>query len=391
MVLKFLGFGRSKKHSSSSKKPCPTVIEELCTRFSLADLEKATNNFDEKNVIGQGAFCKVYKGYLKIDHVATAVAVKRRGILLRQQGEEPFKMETKLLCQLRHPNLITLIGFCFDDDEKIIVYEYMSNGSLTDRVLSKDAREPLSWKTRLEICIGAARAVHYIHSGLKRTIIHRRVNPSNILLDDNMVPKLSDFGISIQGQLFTEKPKPIEGKPPAGTFGYMPPEGLSQEILTDKFDVYSFGVVLLEVVCAKRLGRFIYETSDCEEIETSNNGSESPSHITDNGSESPSHITDHGSESPSHITDHGSESPYHITDHHITDHIMLKLQAEEIDPALVGNIAPECYAVYIDIIDRCLKHEPDERPTMGEVEVLLEHALTLQLVEDARDTSDDYL
>nr|AFK42387.1 unknown [Lotus japonicus] len=211
MALQCFCFGCSKKHSSSSKRPYQTtVLEELFHHFSLADLRKATNNFHENNLIGRGGFGKVYEGCLQLDHVATAVvAVKVKSIHIYYKPKE-FKNEIELLCQLRHPNLISLIGFCVHKDKEIIVYEYMSNGSLADRLFESDAREPLSWKKRLEICIGVARGLHYLHSGLKRTIIHRNIKPANILLDDNMEPKISDLGISVQGALFTEKPKPIQ-------------------------------------------------------------------------------------------------------------------------------------------------------------------------------------
>jgi len=117
-----------------------------------------------------------------------------------------FKNETELLCQLRHPNIVFLVGFCNHEKEKIIVYDYMPNGSLHQHIESGK----LSWKKRVEICIGAARGLHYLHAGAKRTIIHRHIKPGNILLDANMEPKLSDFGLSVLGQRFMSKPKPIK-------------------------------------------------------------------------------------------------------------------------------------------------------------------------------------
>ncbi|XP_057447972.1 putative receptor-like protein kinase At5g39000 [Lotus japonicus] len=341
MILKCLGFRRSKKNSSSTKRPYPTVIEELSHPFSLEDIRKSTNNFDE--VIGVGGYGKVYQGkarLLQLDHVATTtalVAVKRINVSYNTYALREFQKEVELLCQFCHPNLVSLIGFCIHKDERFIVYPYMSNGSLADCLFKRDQREPLSWKKRLEICIGVARAVHYLHTGLKRIIIHRDIKPSNILLDENMVPKLYDFGISLQGSLFSAKPQPIEGKRVVGTLGYMAPENIRDGILTDKCDVYSFGIVLLEVICANPIYTIKKEM------------------------------------------------------HETNEEILIRLQAEDIDPALAGNIAPVCYEVYIDIIRRCLKLEANERPTMGEVEMLLEHALTLQQEAEATDTSDDYL
>ncbi|XP_057436145.1 receptor-like protein kinase ANXUR1 isoform X1 [Lotus japonicus] len=427
MALKYFCIGYSRKHASSSKRPYQTtLIEESFHHFSLADLKKATNNFHENNLIGRGGFGKVYKGCLQLDHVATAVvAVKVKSIHIYYKPKE-FKNEIELLCQLRHPNLISLIGFCVHKDKEIIVYEYMSNGSLADRLFESDAREPLSWKKRLEICIGVARGLHYLHSGLKRTIIHRDIKPANILLDDNMVPKLSDLGISVQGALFTEKPKPIQVKEvfhstQSGTYNYMAPEYIRKGTVTDQYDVYSFGIVLIDVVSRKpvdaiRNEMFGFQQPTNEKREMSNNGSESSSddHITmievpapeppneevemsNNGSESSSddHITmiEMPVPEPPNEEVEMSNNDSEFSDDHITMSWgskinMLRLRAEYIDPALVGNIAPQCYAAYIDIIDRCLKDEPNERPNMGEVELLLEHALTLQLEADATDTSD---
>ncbi|QCE12712.1 interleukin-1 receptor-associated kinase 4 [Vigna unguiculata] len=211
MFLKCVGFNRS-KHTSSSKRKYPTIIEELCRQFSLADLRKSTNNFNDRHKICYRRGCSlrggVYKGSLEHNGVNDyAVALKRICGTQNQRVIE-FKKEIELLCQLHHPNLISLIGFYEGQNERILVYEYMSNGSL-DRNLE---RGELSWKKRVEICIGAARGLHYLHAGAKRTIIHRNIKPSNILLDANMEPKLADFSLSVQGQPFMSEPKPIKVK-----------------------------------------------------------------------------------------------------------------------------------------------------------------------------------
>ena len=206
MLLNCLGSCGS-KNTSSSKKHYPMVIEELCHHFSLADLRRSTNNFDEKLIIGKGRYDTVYKGCLEhngaTDHI---VAIKR--FAWNFDGFNEFKKEIELLCQLRHPNLVSLIGFYNHKDEKIIVYEYTSTGILHNYMHNRD-KEPLSWKKRLEICIGAARGLHYLHSGAKRSIFHRDIKPGNILLDNNMVPKISYFGLALQGPPSTSKPKPI--------------------------------------------------------------------------------------------------------------------------------------------------------------------------------------
>jgi len=200
MFLKCFG------ESSSSGRQYPTVIEELCTHFSLDDLRKSTTNFDDKRVIRSEGCGIVYKGCLQYnDGSDYAVEVKRFNVL----NSKEFKKQVELLCQLHHPNCMSIVGFSNHKKWSFVVYEYMSNESL-DHHLSGKVREALSWKKRVEICIGAARGLHYLHAGLKRTIIHRHIHPSNILLDDNMHPKVSGFDYSILGAHFKEKPKPIK-------------------------------------------------------------------------------------------------------------------------------------------------------------------------------------
>ncbi|KAH1200172.1 Receptor-like protein kinase THESEUS 1 [Glycine max] len=199
--------------------------------------QKLTNNFHQNRLIGYGGFSKVYKGCLQHNDASDYTW---------NTSEQLFKSEIELLCQLHHPNCVSLIGFCNHKNEKIIVYEYMSNGSL-DRHLRGEDTEALPWNKRLEICIGAARGLHYLHAGAKRTIIHRDICVANILLNDDMEPKLAGFGHSIQGARFMSKPKPIKVNHYWGTCGYMALEHLREHIVTDKSDVYSFGIVLLKL------------------------------------------------------------------------------------------------------------------------------------------------
>ena len=206
MLGKYLSLCQSKR-TSSSKKQYPTEIEELCPQFSLADLRKSTNNFDESQVIRRSIYNTVYKGCLKHNGATENTVTLKR--LKNEFDQWKFKKEIEFHCQLHHPNLVSLIGFCGHKDEKILVYEHMSNGSLYDCICSKDM-EQMSWKKRLDICIGAAKGLHYLHTGAKRPIFHCDMKPQNILLDNNMVPKLSHLGFSLQGPLLKSKSKPIK-------------------------------------------------------------------------------------------------------------------------------------------------------------------------------------
>jgi len=198
-------------NTNSSQRQFPTVIEELCHKFSLTDLRKATNNFDPNRVIGRGLFSEVYKGCVQQNGASDhTVAIKR----FKDQGWEAFNKEIELLCQLRHPRCVSLIGFCNHENEKILVYENMSNGSLDEHLQDAD----LSWKKRLEICIGVANGLHYLHTGAKRSIFHCILGPSTILLDDHMEPKLTGFGVSVQGSRFKSKQKQINVEHAIGNF-----------------------------------------------------------------------------------------------------------------------------------------------------------------------------
>ncbi|PNY00733.1 receptor-like protein kinase FERONIA-like protein [Trifolium pratense] len=334
------------KHKSSSKKQYPTVIEELCHQFSLEDLKNSTNNFDEDRIIGQTSFSIAYKGYLKHNgETDYPIALKRMRNIF---DEWKFKKEIELHCQLHHPNLTSLIGFCDQKDEKIIVYEYMLNGSLYDHLRLRDM-DPLSWKKRLEICIGAAKGLHYLHTGAKRTIFHCDIKPQTILLDNSMVPKLSHLGFSLQGKLSKLNPKPIKVDTLIGTFGYMAPECVLTNTFTDKCDVYSFGIVLFEVACTSYKNTIFDKMVMLEDI-------------------------------------------YWFTNQSFNPTIFLeRFPADEIiDPILMRLIAPKCLVVFMDIMKRCLNIEPNERPTMGEVEVELEHALALQQEADDGKSNGDF-
>ncbi|XVF81743.1 hypothetical protein PTKIN_Ptkin15bG0180600 [Pterospermum kingtungense] len=172
------------KSSRSRVKTKSSLPEKICHQFSLHEIIAATDNFNSNLIIGKIRTGVVYKGLLRDDLGTLVVAVKW---FVRGQsgytGLREFRNEVQLLCQLRHQNLFPLIGFCDDKDQLILVYNYMSNKYLYDR-LHGTGHDPLTWKQRLEICIGAAHGLHYLHTGAKRAVIHRNINTQNILLDD---------------------------------------------------------------------------------------------------------------------------------------------------------------------------------------------------------------
>ncbi|MCD9646330.1 putative serine/threonine-protein kinase pbl23 [Datura stramonium] len=216
--------------------------------FTNNELALATNDFDSECLLGEGGFGKVYKGHLESKTIDVAVKqLDRNGF----QGNREFLVEVLLLSLLHHPNLVTLVGYCSDGDHRILVYEFMSNGSLEDHLFELGPEQkPLDWITRMKIAEGAARGLEYLHETANPLVIYRDFKASNILLDENFNPKLSDFGLAKLGP--TGEKTHVSTRV-MGTHGYCAPEYASTGQLTTKSDVYSFGVVFLEIITGRRV------------------------------------------------------------------------------------------------------------------------------------------
>uniref|UniRef100_A0A1D1XML0 non-specific serine/threonine protein kinase n=1 Tax=Anthurium amnicola TaxID=1678845 RepID=A0A1D1XML0_9ARAE len=212
--------------------------------FSIEQIEVATNGFDPANKIGQGGFGTVYKGLLED---GTLVAVKQLSSH-SSQGNREFLNEIGMISALQHPNLVKLFGCCVEGNQLLLIYEYMENNSLGRALFGhEEHRLKLDWSTRCAICLGVAKGLAYLHEESRLRIVHRDIKATNILLDKNLNPKISDFGLA---KLYEKENTHISTRV-AGTVGYMAPEYATRGYLTDKADVYSFGVVVLEVVTGK--------------------------------------------------------------------------------------------------------------------------------------------
>ncbi|KAK7313192.1 hypothetical protein VNO77_37687 [Canavalia gladiata] len=218
------------------------AIEARPYTFSYSELKNATNDFDSANKIGEGGFGPVYKGTL---NDGTVVAIKKLSSRSRQ-GNSEFLTEIATILAVQHRNLIKLYGCCIERDERLLVYELLENGSL-NQLLFGNVSSILNWPMRYSICMGIARGLAYLHEESQLRIIHRDVKTSNILLDHQFVPKISDFGLA---KLFDEEKTHLSTNL-AGTMGYLAPEYAWRGHLTEKADVFSFGIVALEIVSGR--------------------------------------------------------------------------------------------------------------------------------------------
>ncbi|KAK7292684.1 hypothetical protein RJT34_15535 [Clitoria ternatea] len=224
-----------------------THMHQHISEFSFPEIKEATDNFNPSLKIGEGGYGSIFKGILR--HTEVAIKMLHPD---SKQGPSEFQQEIEVLSKLRHPNVITLIGSC--PEYWTLVYEYLPNGSLEDRLNCKDNTPPLSWQTRIRVAAELCSALISLHSSKPHSIAHGDLKPSNILLDDNLVSKLSDFGIcrvlSCQ-ESSRNNATQFWRTIPKGTFSYMDPEFLVSGELTPKSDVYSFGVILLRLVTGR--------------------------------------------------------------------------------------------------------------------------------------------
>ncbi|KAG6709387.1 receptor-like serine/threonine-protein kinase SD1-6 [Carya illinoinensis] len=213
--------------------------------FSYESVLAATDNFSTANKLGEGGFGPVYKGkLLRGQEIAVKMLSKRSG-----QGIEEFRNETTLIAKLQHRNLVKLLGCCIEGDEKILIYEYMPNKSLDFYLFDPAKKQMLDWGTRIHIIEGIAQGLLYLHQYSRLRIIHRDMKPSNILLDSEMNPKISDFGMA---RIVGDNELQANTNRIVGTFGYMSPEYAMEGLYSIKSDVFSFGVLLLEIVSGKK-------------------------------------------------------------------------------------------------------------------------------------------
>ncbi|KAJ7952843.1 Protein kinase family protein [Quillaja saponaria] len=245
-------FGRSSSHGSGEARAVdqvPTVIPEVSHLgwghwYTLRELEASTNGFADENVIGEGGYGIVYLGLLTDNtHIAVKNLLNNRG-----QAEREFKVEVEAIGRVRHKNLVRLLGYCAEGAHRMLVYEYVNNGNL-EQWLHGDVGpcSPLTWYIRMNIILGTAKGLSYLHEGLEPKVVHRDIKSSNVLLDKQWNAKVSDFGLA---KLLGSETSYITTRV-MGTFGYVAPEYASTGMLNERSDVYSFGILIMEIITGR--------------------------------------------------------------------------------------------------------------------------------------------
>ncbi|KAI0505022.1 hypothetical protein KFK09_015979 [Dendrobium nobile] len=213
--------------------------------FDMSTIEIATNNFSDENKLGEGGFGPVYKGHLGDGQEIAVKRLSRYSV----QGLDEFMNEVMLIAKLQHRNLVRLVGCCIQGEERLLIYEYMPNKSLDSFIFDKACSCQLGWQKRFDIIIGIARGLLYLHQDSRLKIVHRDLKVSNVLLDKELNPKISDFGMAriVRGDQMQESTEKV-----VGTYGYMSPEYAMHGIFSVKSDVFSFGVIVLEILTGKK-------------------------------------------------------------------------------------------------------------------------------------------
>ncbi|ESW05312.1 hypothetical protein PHAVU_011G169600 [Phaseolus vulgaris] len=241
-------FSFSRKVPSAPKLD-PDIDEEFSgiqnvRIFTFKELKVASDNFSQSNKIGQGGFGSVYKGLLKDGKLAAIKVLSEEST----QGVKEFMTEINVISEIEHENLVKLYGCCVEGKHRILVYNFLENNSLAQTILGSGHNNNIfDWKTRSRICIGIARGLSYLHEEVKPHIVHRDIKASNILLDKDLTPKISDFGLA---KLIPSYMTHVSTRV-AGTIGYLAPEYALRGHLTRKADIYSFGVLLVEIVSGR--------------------------------------------------------------------------------------------------------------------------------------------
>ncbi|XP_050367384.1 cysteine-rich receptor-like protein kinase 10 isoform X2 [Argentina anserina] len=295
--------------------------------ISLASIHAATCNFSGSNKLGEGGFGPVYKGVLRD---GKEVAIKRLSSC-SEQGSEEFTNEVLLIMKLQHKNLVRLLGFCVDGEEKLLVYEYMPNNSLDVILFDSKKRAQLDWSSRMSIISGIARGLLYLHEDSRLRIIHRDLKASNVLLDNEMNPKISDFGMA---RIFAGNEGQANTATIVGTYGYMAPEYAMEGLYSVKSDVYGFGVLLLEIITGRRNTGF---------------------HLLKRAHSLIAYAWK--------LWDEGKG-------------------LELVDPLLVGSCDPGEFLRYLHIGLLCVQEDANDRPTMSSAVVMLKSETEVSLLLD---------